>query len=151
MQIELNAPNLTTLVDTNNNTDNDHGAFNGSGITSIKNLGTIHTIPIGYPQSDRGQFGNCPNLVHVNLPATLTYIGEYSFYNCPNLTSVICLPTTPPVLDGTNVFTNANALLKIYVPDDSVNAYKSATNWSTYASRIYSMTQFDIDHPKTRA
>ena len=43
-------------------------------------------------------------------------------------------PVTPPTL-GTSVFSfKANADVKIFVPQGSLNAYKNATNWSAYAS-----------------
>ena len=51
------------------------------------------------------------------------------------LTSVTLEATTPPTL-GTTVFNGTHADLVIYVPAGSVEAYKSATNWSTYASKI---------------
>ena len=54
------------------------------------------------------------------------------------------MTATPPTL-GANAFNNTTC--KIYVPDASVSAYKAATNWSTYASRIFSLTQFAIDFP----
>jgi hypothetical protein len=48
-------------------------------------------------------------------------------------------PTTPPTL-GTGVFNNIVDDCVIYVPyseDHSIlNAYKTAANWSTYASKI---------------
>ena len=43
--------------------------------------------------------------------------------------------TTPPALANSNAFT-ANNINKIYVPAASVNAYKTASNWSTFASYI---------------
>jgi hypothetical protein len=44
---------------------------------------------------------------------------------------------TPPTL-GSNAFDSTNNC-PIYVPAESVNTYKSATNWSTYADRIQAM------------
>jgi hypothetical protein len=35
------------------------------------------------------------------------------------------------------VFDNGVAGRKIYVPAESVNAYKTANRWSTYAAEIY--------------
>lgn len=34
---------------------------------------------------------------------------------------------------------------KYYVPDDLVNDYKTATNWSTYASFIYPLSEYTGD------
>jgi len=36
---------------------------------------------------------------------------------------------------GTNVFGNVNNF-RIYVPSGSVDTYKAASGWSTYASKI---------------
>jgi hypothetical protein len=37
---------------------------------------------------------------------------------------------------GTNVFQNNPTAQQIKVPADSVENYKAATNWSTYADKI---------------
>jgi len=50
------------------------------------------------------------------------------------LTSVTCEALTPPTL-GSNAFNYTNNC-PIYVPSQSVAAYKTAANWSTYASKI---------------
>jgi hypothetical protein len=50
------------------------------------------------------------------------------------LTSVTCEATTPPTCDS-YAFDNTNNC-PIYVPSQSIDTYKSATNWSTYADRI---------------
>lgn len=36
----------------------------------------------------------------------------------------------------------------IYVPDNSVSAYKSANYWSAIASRIYGFSQLAVDYPE---
>jgi hypothetical protein len=48
------------------------------------------------------------------------------------------LATTPPTLGG-NAFYGTHSSLKIYVPSASVNAYKRATNWSSYSRKIYAI------------
>ena len=53
------------------------------------------------------------------------------------------MAVTPPSIESGAIGNNYN----IYVPDASVSAYKVATNWSAYASRIFSLTQFNIDFP----
>jgi hypothetical protein len=53
--------------------------------------------------------------------------------------------TTPPTLANTNAFSNINSICKIYVPDESVEVYKSATNWVTYADYIYPMSEMESD------
>ena len=39
-------------------------------------------------------------------------------------------------------FTGLSADLKIYVPDDSVEAYKQASGWSKYAEKIFALSSY---------
>ena len=71
----------------------------------------------------------------MTIPSSVTLIDEYAFYGCSSLTSVIVLATTPPTLSF-NAFTNNASGRKIYVPANSVNAYKAASGWSDYADYI---------------
>lgn len=77
---------------------------------------------------------NCSGLTSVNIPSGVTSIGNNAFGNCGLLTSVTCYATTPPTL-GDNVFRYSNNAV-IYVPAESVSAYRQAPNWSNWASRI---------------
>jgi hypothetical protein len=71
----------------------------------------------------------------VNIPNSVTEIEDFAFESCNRLTSVYCEATTPPSL-GESVFEeNASGRL-IYVPTESVDAYKSTTYWSEYADYI---------------
>ena len=104
-------------------------AFVYSGLTSV----TLHeglTSIAGF----RGT-----NLTTIKIPSTVTSIDGATFYQCRSLTSVVCLPTTPPTL-GSSVFDDTNNC-PIYVPSASVAAYKAASGWSTYESRIYAIAQ----------
>ena len=70
----------------------------------------------------------------VYIPAYVSSIGAAAFSECTSLIRVVCYATTPPTLE-LSVFYNSNNA-KIYVPANSVDSYKQATNWSTYADRI---------------
>jgi len=83
-------------------------------------------------------FASCDSLPSVTIPNSVTSIGNFAFSNCKKLESVTMLRTTPPTL-GTNAFYGTHSRLKIYVPSGSVNAYKGATNWKSYASKIYAI------------
>lgn len=72
------------------------------------------------------------------VPATVTTISQRAM-NSSLLKELHMLPTTPPTLENTNAMPNTFRLT-IYVPysaDHSVlAAYKSASNWSSFASII---------------
>lgn len=98
-----------------------------SSLTSV-------TIPNSVTSIENLAFADCP-LASITIPSSVTNIGSEAFRFCTSLASVTVLATTPPTL-GTGVFSNTHSSLKIYVPSGSVNAYKAATNWSNYASKI---------------
>lgn len=87
-------------------------------------------------------FDGCYNLAKVTIPASVTKIGNNAFSNCGNLISICCEVKTPPIATywvGENyweAFDNNASGRKIYVPRNSINAYKSAEGWSNYASDI---------------
>lgn len=78
-------------------------------------------------------------LEHVSIPDNITTINQQALANNPKLTSVVVNRTTPPTL-GANVFNNST-LATIYVPDASVEAYKAASGWSSYADRIKPLSE----------
>ena len=113
----------------------------GNGVTSIAGSAfaycsglTSITIPDSVTNINGYAFQSC-GLTSVTIGNGVTSIGDYAFRNCSRLTSVTINATTPPSL-GSNAFQNTNANLVIYVPSESVEAYKAAANWSTYADRI---------------
>ena len=114
----------------------------GSGMTSLENsifpsmIGlTAVTIPNTVTKIGLNTFYNCYSLKTVIIPSSVTRIEGGAFRKCSGLTSITCLATTPPTMTNDSAFESTNNC-PIYVPSQSVSAYKSATNWSTYASRI---------------
>ena len=106
--------------------------YSCAGITSIEIPETV--TEIGY-----AAFYSGTSLKSITLPYGIINIGSYAFQNCSSLTSITINAITPPTL-GTSVFSGTNNC-PIYVPSGSVNAYKSASGWSTYASRIQAITE----------
>lgn len=84
---------------------------------------------------------NCHSIQKVVLGTGLTRIGNNFLSPC-NSTSYIIISnrTTPPTIGSNFVATNFAG--KIYVPDASVNDYKTASNWSAYASYIYPLSEY---------
>ena len=116
-----------------------------SGVTSI-GYGTFYrctsltsiTIPSSVTSIGTYAFQNCTSLTSITIPSSVTSINGEAFYNCTSLTSITVEATTPPTL-GSSAFNNTNNC-PIYVPAESVDAYKTASGWSSYASRIQSIS-----------
>ena len=119
--------------------------FNCSSLTSI-------SIPEGVTSIEPVAFSRCSSLTAINIPNSVTTIGTEAFSECESLTSVVlgsgitnlgsadsregvfaysdnitsltCYATNPPTIYewfGDNTI--------IYVPAESVSAYKSAEYW----------------------
>lgn len=86
-----------------------------------------------------GTFWNCTALKSYELGAAVTEINNYAFKNCSSFEQFICRAITPPTL-GVNVFDGS---YPIYVPDASLEAYKTATNWNQYADRIHPLSEIE--------
>ena len=101
--------------------------FRDSSITSL----TIGSNPTSIGGN---MFRNCTGLTSLVIPSNISSINFYAFNGCSGLTSITVHSTTPPTL-GNRAFDNTNNC-PIYVPPESVDAYKAASGWSDYASRI---------------
>ena len=92
------------------------------------------TIPNGIISIENGTFGDCKSLANITVPNGVTNIGTYAFSGCYGMAKYHFLSTTPPTLADTNAFRYIQPDCIIYVPQGSLEAYQTATNWSTYAS-----------------
>lgn len=102
--------------------------FESLPITSL----TIGSNPTSIGDS---MFKQCTGLTTLVIPSNISSIGSTAFNGCSGLTSITVESTTPPTLGGYGVFDDTNNC-PIYVPLESVDAYKAASGWSNYASRI---------------
>lgn len=109
-------------------------SFEGCDIRKVSNTGKVSSI------GNRSFYSN-PNLIEANISEHVTQIGDYAFSQCRSLKTVILKSVVPPSI-GTTTFSNTHADLSIYVPFKSLEAYKTATNWSAYASRIKPLSEY---------
>ena len=93
------------------------------------------TIPDSVTTIGTQAFHCCDSLENVTIGNSVTTIESSAFAYCDNLTSVYCKATTPPEL-GWDAFDGHASWFMIYVPMESVEAYKSASYWSNYSSYI---------------
>ena len=77
---------------------------------------------------------NCQALREVYIGKNVTSIGQQCFNLCKSMKWFSIAAKTPPALEHKNSFDNTT--FPIYVPVGSGDAYKTATNWSAWASRI---------------
>ncbi|MBE6211843.1 MAG: hypothetical protein E7129_01725 [Rikenellaceae bacterium] len=106
----------------------------GRAFDSCTSLKTI-TIPDSVTAIGSYAFSYCSSLTSITIPDSVTSIGSSAFYSCNSLKEVYCMPTTPPT-GGQNMFYNNASSRKIYVPRNSVSAYKAKQYWSDYANYI---------------
>lgn len=97
------------------------------------------TIGNGITKLPGSIFRGDSGLTDVTIGSGVTSIGYVDapngFYGCTHLVSLTIYATTPPTLHGTT-FQNTNDTFQIYVPAESVEAYKIDNYWGTFASRI---------------
>lgn len=104
---------------------------NNQNVTSI-------TIPNSVTFIEDNFLHGCRAITTLTIPSGVTSIGHYFLDGCSGLTSVTVLATTPPTLGAMYPFNNTNNC-PIYVPAESVDTYKAASGWSSYASRIFAI------------
>ncbi len=129
---------LTSIVVVSDNTHYDSRNNCNAIINSYTNeliSGCKYTvIPNTVTSIGEDAFNNS-GLTSIEIPGSVTRIGNYAFVDCTGLTSIVLYSTTPP-LGGKSMFGYTNNC-PIYVPAGSVDAYKTAQYWSDYADRIH--------------
>ena len=76
------------------------------------------------------------------LPSTISDLSgdALATHGSTNTTTAICKAVTPPTKTNTSYYNNVAA---VYVPDESVDAYKAATGWSQWASNIKPLSEYN--------
>lgn len=142
-----------------NVTSTSSNAFGSSGISEFTVSPNFRTF--GYQT-----FAYCTNLTEIRLTEGVTTLGDQWLWAAKNITLidlpstvttitsagihtysssgqknyiVICRAVTPPTLGSSNYLTKLTA---VYVSDESVDAYKAATKWKDFASKIRPLSEY---------
>lgn len=125
------------------------------------NLRTF-SIPKGVKEIKNCAFQGCPKLSSVSIPNSVISIGEQAFYKsgltsitipnsvtsigriafweCRELTSIHCKSDIPPTIENDNVRGafdgNIFSSATLYVPQGTIEAYKSAYEWSKFQNIV---------------
>ena len=123
--------NLSSIVIPDHVTDIMEDAFYNSSIIYI-------TLPAELKSIGNYSFKRCSDLTEIVIPANVESIGWGAFSGCTGLTSITSLSPVPPKIKSDTF--NKTRDCVIYVPSGSVDAYKSAQYWSSYADRIQAIS-----------
>ena len=97
-----------------------------SGLTDI-------TIPEGVTSISSYAFRACTNLAVVSIPNSMISIGSNAFREC-KLTDVYCYAENVPKANNSAFNESPIALATLYVPDGSVESYKTTLPWSSFGT-----------------
>ena len=110
------------------------GAYAFNGCTALTSVSFPACTSIG-----EYAFYECTALTSVSFPVC-TSIGEYAFNGCTALTSLYFTGSSVPSI-ASNSFNNIPSTATFYVASSMVDAFKSASYWSAFASQIVAYTE----------
>ena len=119
-----NCRSLSSLVFNNNGMLKTIGNWAFYNCHNLQNI----TIPKGVTEIGDAAFYGCTYLEDLNLPASLQTIGENTFSFCTKIKKMVVDAFTPPSIYAKTFF-EVNRQTPVYVPDESVEAYKNDTYW----------------------
>lgn len=114
--------------------------FENVGVGVFYSDTALETVNLneGLTELPQHGFRECRALKQLTIPSTVNLLNGNAVENT-GITSITCLAVTPPV-SRSSLFYNdskkSTILTEIKVPAQSVNAYKTATNWAEYADII---------------
>lgn len=123
------------------------GDYCFKGCVSLESV----TIPDGVESMGRECFADCMNLGTVEiLTGKLKSMPDGCFLNCGKLSRMIVRPVTPPSCtrsdDGqwTDPFLGANVEGSLFVPKESVEAYRESDTWKAWTNVVpFDFAAFD--------
>lgn len=96
--------------------------------TSLKEI----VLPKAMYEIPEAMFARCSSLEEVTIQENVTMIGYNSFEGCYGLRKVTLTGKYPPAISPNTFSSN----ITFHVPEDAVEAYRTAPDWSIHADRI---------------
>ncbi len=96
---------------------------------AVKNLNipdSVHTI-------GKNSFMDLNKLNSLTIGKSVRLINDSAFSNCMNLNNIYIKATTPPKTK-TSTFTTVDKSIPVYVPCESIDAYKTSPYWSEFTN-----------------
>lgn len=94
------------------------------------------TLSDSIEELSSGTFANCESLTEITMPKALLVLYGTVFKGCTNLQKIIFKNEIPPLIETSNGIFYLNNDVKFYVPNEYIEAYKTAEGWSDYTDRI---------------
>jgi len=141
-----------------------------NGLTNIRgnafaNVLMSHVvIPSSVTNIGNNAFMGCANLQEIEIPNSVTTLGSWVFSNCSQLGKVVIGENVGFLYSGllNNIKNNAIVILRsstpysvandtfnswgrvdyVYVPDESVETYKTTNIWNNIASKIKPISEY---------
>ena len=89
-------------------------------------------------------FYECRSLTSITLPEGMTSIGYEAFAWCSHLASITSHAATPPTILDAHVFDGVDNSIPVYVPTESVEAYKVAEYWSEFTNILPLTNEYSL-------
>lgn len=122
------------------------GAFRNLRWTDVRVKEGVTTL--GTVNGGQGFLQGCKQITRLELPSTLSKVEKNGLkmeHNVDGPTYIlICKAEVPPTINTQGSFLSQNnkaKLTAIYVPDGSVESYKSANGWKNWNDRIKSLSE----------
>ena len=118
------------------------GSVTSIGNSTFSNCYSLASITIldGVTSIGPSAFSNCYSLASITIPDGVTSISNNAFSNCYGMRYYdFSECTSIPALSNTNAFSNIPSDCQMLIPSALYDRWKSATNWTTYASRMVSV------------
>ena len=92
------------------------------------------TLPEGISSIGNNAFYACFSLRNLTIPSGVTSIGAGAFTGCDSFSYIEMLPVEPPVTGESFLYKSGKGW--IFVPEQSLDAYKASEYWSSVSDRI---------------